>query len=338
MALLLCAPVAAWCQGEPQQPVKDWRDELVPVDGIAAKVNDEIVTGGEVFKRIETQLDVLRRTYPEDEFVLKARELWKRELKALVEEKIVLQAAAKEGIKITDDAVEKQIESEIAKTGSREAYEQMLLQTGQTMEKARERIRNELLARDLIYVRIGLKWKKEPGFVPLHDTFVSPKEMQEYYDNNLKEFYAEEKLKTRWIVIPYSSPAEREKIKRELQSIMRQIEAGADFGLMARCYSKLKPEQDGLWDWHPRNIFAAPIEDALTLLKVGETSEILEKGGAVCVVKVEGRQDGKQKAFEDVQEELKQRVMQRKVSDSFVKVRRELLREAWVWPPELQER
>ncbi len=340
LAVQCCMSTFAQDQSAPDRETTatDWRKDLVPVDGIAAKVNDEIISGGEVFKRIETQLAALRNTYPEDEFVLKARELYRRELRSLVEERIILQAAAKEDIRVSEDEVQKQIDGDTAKAGSKEAYEKLLAQSGLTIERAKERIKNELLARDLIYSRIGLKWKKEAGFVPLHDSFVSPKEMQDYYNADLKEFYQEEKLKTRWLALPFDSPASRDLAKRELESILRQIQSGADFALMARHYSSLKAETDGLWDWHPRDILSPLHRDALSLLKVGEMTDILEQSNTFCVIKLEGREVGRQKTFEEVQDELKQRVMQRKVSANFAKVRKELLQSAWVWPPELQER
>lgn len=348
VSLLTCALFVSCCiaaaSGQEQTPpnpsssAEDWRRDLVPVDGIAAKVNDEMISGSEVFARIESQLAVLRNTYPEDEFILKARELYGRELRSLVEEKIILQAAAKEGIQVSDEEVQRQIDSDIARAGSKEAYERLLAQSGLTLERAKERIRNELLARDLIFSHIGLKQKKEAGFVPLYDSFVSPKEMQDYYNANLREFYVEEKLKTRWLVIAYDSPAARERARREMESVIRQIRDGADFGLMARLYSSLKADTDGLQDWHPRDILSPLHRDALSLLKVGEMTDILEQDNSFCVIRLEGRQEGKQKTFAEVQDEIKQRITQKKVSVNFAKVRKKLLQSAWVWPPELQER
>lgn len=303
---------------------------------IVAKVNDEIVTLHEVIEKIKAQLVALRVTYEGEAYRKKARDLWDKTLSELVEERVMLQVARKEGIEITWKDVDKSIDEEIKRAGSRERFDQNLSQTGQNLDVFRENMRRQLIMRDLIYRRVGIKEPKDSknGLLP-NDPVATPREIHEYYDAHKDEFFLEEKVVPRQIILRFGDDESRRGMMEIAQSLLRQLKAGAEFPALAVWYSKVRPEEAGLWDWTARGSLPSDIEDTVFALKVGENTAVLETGNTLRIIRLESRQEPRQQGFGEVQEEIKKRIQNKRIMDQIEKVKQEIYKDNYIWPPEV---
>jgi parvulin-like peptidyl-prolyl isomerase len=310
-----------------------WMDELVPIDGIVAKVNDEIITAAQVYRRIRAALDRLYRQYRGKEFERKAFQLWESELMKMIDEKLLLQAAREVDIEVDKERIERELRREIERFGSREAYVRYLWETYRlTLAEAREMIRNRLLIREYVLRRVyGSKRPGEEG--RLYDSFVRPCELREYYQKHKQEFYEPAQYLIRQIILDPHLQGGVESVKNLGRALLRQIKEGADFGLLARYYSVARRDEDGLWEWRTKEAFLQESEELANLIaqmKVGQVSGLLRTGKVFRIVKLEEKKEGRQKSFQEVQDWIKYRIRSEKAALNQNRVLTELRKKAYV--------
>ncbi|MBI5368173.1 MAG: SurA N-terminal domain-containing protein [Planctomycetes bacterium] len=305
---------------------------------VIAKVNDEIVTRHEVLSRVLPELEGLARSYPEDQFQRKARERWVRTVLEIVEEKLMLQQAKIDEITVTEAEVDKSLNEEIKKAGGQTKFEQNLSHLGTTTTKYREKVKRELTVREVILRRIGAKGVLSMDSRMPKDIYVPPGDIRAYYDSHKKDYYIEEKVQPRQIILRYRDSESRAAAEEEARSCLRLLGSGVDFGLLAHWISTVRADQDGLCDEAGRGTYPDSIEQVLFALKPGEVSPLLEHAETMTfrIMKVESKTVAQQKTLEEVQEEIKKALQNHKINENVEDVKRELKKNAFLWPPELK--
>ena len=149
---LLLAAVSAWALPAAAQG----RDELRPGDYIAAVVNQELVTAGEVQRRVErAQADAQRRGArlpPEGE-------LRRQVLDALIEERVIITSARDSGMRVDEPEIDRAVESIAAQNQiSLDALRERLAQEGMDYPRFRANLRDQMMIERLrereVYRRI----------------------------------------------------------------------------------------------------------------------------------------------------------------------------------------
>lgn len=164
LALLAAAPASTATTGTPAASQR--------LDGIAAVVNDEVVLQSDVEEQL--YLFLLRAQTQPDSSQLDT--LRHEILDQLIDEKVIVAEAKRQGITVTDDEVEKQVEQAIAdaktRLGSEAAFHEQLARENLTEEKLRDKyrteVRRQLLAQRLVQKQIPVKT-------------VSPSEAEAYF-------------------------------------------------------------------------------------------------------------------------------------------------------------
>lgn len=304
---------------------------------IIAKVNDEVITRHEVLSRILGELEGLARSYPKEQFEHKARERWKKTVYELVDEKLLLQVAKKEEITVAEADVDKALADEIKKLGGQAKFEQNLTQQGTTQAKHREQVRRELTMREVILKKIGAK-----GSINVmgnqrmpKDIYVPPAEIRKYYEDHRKDYYIQEKVKPRQIILTFRDSQSRSTAEEEGHAVQRLLEAGADFGLLAHWVSAVYAKDDGLCPESPRGTYPEEIEKVMFSIKEGEVSPLIESEGNFRLVRIESRTQAQQRTFEEVQEEIKKFLQNRRVMENVDEVKKEIKKNSFIWPREL---
>jgi hypothetical protein len=138
---------------------------------------------------------------------------------------------------------------------------------------------------------------------------VGAKDIRDYYDRNVdKEFTENERVKFRIIEVLIGKTGSKEKALEKIAYDLKRAKAGEDFTEMAMrendetMFAGKEP-----FDIAPGSFSIAPVREALTKLKPGEVSEILEDKGAYYIVKLESRVGGRVRPFEEqkVQDEIR---------------------------------
>ncbi len=219
---------------------------------LAAMVNGEPITMAEYQRelaRYEASLPQsnLDPSTPEGEEALAQARAWV--LDRMIEQRLILQAAAEEGITVSDEEVEASITSLKNDLGE-EAFRQRLADQGMSEDELREALRREMIASRMM--------EKVVASVPTHGPEVH----------------------ARHILVATEA---------EAQQILQQLQAGADFATLAQQYSIDESTRDrgGDLGTFPRGTLTLPeVEEAAFSLQAGQISGVIHSAWGYHIVQV----------------------------------------------------
>ena len=310
-------------------------------DSIVAIVNDEIITYGELVSKIKNSLQGIENSsLPANQKEFQKQQLMKVALKHLAEQKLVLQEAKRQNIKISDKSLQEQVDKELKEKGS------------QIPES------EELDLSDLIHSRMVLQelFQKKSGYSKDEkrraaiDTFVSPLEIRQYYEKNTREFSKESKIKTRIITLFYSKHGGRTQTLEKAQAIVKQLREGADFAEIAKLHSNDPYAQEGgtwprrekakevVWDFFGKGeALYKEVDDIAFSMKKGDISDPipLENEPYCQIIKIEDLQEGGMVPFSEAQDPIRQKIRYEKMVAALMAMKARLKERAFVWPSDL---
>ncbi|MCX7869245.1 MAG: peptidyl-prolyl cis-trans isomerase [Terrimicrobiaceae bacterium] len=278
------------------------------VDGIAAIVNQDVVTISQVRELVGARERALRDLYRGEELAEQLRELRMSALKDLIDRQLILQEFRKmqeKGASIPDYVVDDRIQAIIREEfgGDRAAFVRTLKAQGYTLTRFRE------IEREKIIVQAMRQAKVTDNFV------ISPTQILNYYNNNKAAFTTPEQVKLRMIVIREEDTgdiltgANKRQVAEEIRAKLLE---GADFDRMAQMYSEDPATQDtgGDWGWIERNTLNPELSRVAFSLKPGEVSPVVSVGGSYYILMVEARKNAQVRPIDEVREEIERNLIQ----------------------------
>ncbi len=153
---------------------------------------------------------------------------------------------------------------------------------------------------------------------------ITSDDVERYYRLNQKKYTSEEKVRLRHVLlsVPEQAPPEGEKAAMEKAAeIRRRALAGEDFAKLAESYSDgAGASEGGDIGWIARGSLLKEIDEiAFDKLSVGEVSQPVRTSAGVHLIKLEGREGGKQLALADVQGKIKEEVYAKALEERFQK-------------------
>jgi len=302
-------------------------------EGIAARINNEIVTWKDV-------LDTLKQVKTEDITL----ELRMSRLRELAEERLFLQAARLNQLTISEQDVDDAMMREVKNAGGEEEFEKYLRIKGKTKTEYREELRRTLLRYKLFRHLLQKSWTQPGRDTPgLMLDFVAPEEIRRYFGAHPEQFRAIEHATFWRIGLQFSTDREEEGKREIAESILRKIEEGGEFSMMAWFYSDI-PRARG---YHERGTpreeagkFYSP--DTVQLLfdrmKEGEISPIVKDGKTLNIFKLEQKVNQKEEPFEDAQVKIRSFLEHERREKNRQMLRDHLLKGAYLWPADLFDR
>jgi parvulin-like peptidyl-prolyl isomerase len=166
------------------------------VDGVAAIVNERVITYSEVKNYVQPLVAQLRRDYSGDELVEKVRTTQVDALNRLIERALIIDEFKEKGYNIPEKVVEEQINDFIANDfgGDRAAFIKTLQAQNMTLSQFRERERERII----VQAMLNQKTQRE--------VVVSPYKIEKYYKDHPDDFKVDEQIKLRMILIRKSPP------------------------------------------------------------------------------------------------------------------------------------
>jgi parvulin-like peptidyl-prolyl isomerase len=263
--------------------------ESVLVDGVAAYVNDHVVTIGDVQAIIEPVRRQLIAKYSGVDLAARLRQAFSEGLDTLVDRRLILDAYEKLDRKLPQWVIDERIEAIVRD------------QFGGDRAKALNQLSKENVSWE--------EWQKEVG-----DHIAVSYMRQSYIEENVKvpvsavrEAYDRDKA-------DYSTPAQvklrlieldrkKEGNSRELaDKVAARVSSGEDFASLAAKYSgDSSSVKGGDWGWVEPRILRAELAAACEGVKVGGKSGVIETEDAFYIVMVEGRREGAVLPFAEVQ-------------------------------------
>jgi peptidyl-prolyl cis-trans isomerase D len=147
------------------------------------------------------------------------------------------------------------------------------------------------------------------------DIKLTDDELRQYYDQHRNEYTLPERVKAQHILFKTQgkTPEEIAKIKEKAQGVLERAKKGEDFGSLAKQYSEDATASSGgdLGDFgHGQMV--PEFEKAAFSLGVGAISDLVQTQLGFHIIKVNGKQEARERPFEEMKEAIRPIVETRK--------------------------
>ncbi len=273
------------------------QNRTVNIDGYAAKVNDRVITYGEVHEALTPILPELYRTYQGGQLDEEIEKAFKKVLNDLVERTLIMEAFKERGGLIPDQYVNDEIKRVINDQfkGDKALFEQVLTEQKKTREEYMETIREQMA--------VGMLTNEEVS----RRARVTPEQVRLEYEANKKRYFIPEKVKYSVIVLNKGATPEDQGVKREeAESIRKRLLGGEDFNELAKESSEgSRAVEGGAFPWMQPKDARIELQETLKALPAGEISEIVETDTELYLVKMDARRQAGHKSFDEVRQAIK---------------------------------
>ncbi len=274
LALLLATTSA---MAAPAKPAAD------PIDRILIVVNDEVVTASEV----ETRLASVRKRLTAQKVPLPPPEVLKKQvMDRMAMERLQLQVARLNGIKVSDAQIDRAIQ--LIAQQNRKTPEQLKREAEKEtggVRAFREEVRVQLILQQLLEREINNR------------VTVSEKEVENFLATQAaRDGGVEYNLSHILVALPESANATAIAAAREKTGqILAKLRQGADFGQMAATHSQGQNAlEGGKLGWKATGQLPDLFAEALRKLQPGETSEVLRGPNGFHLLHLNARRGGVQ--------------------------------------------
>jgi parvulin-like peptidyl-prolyl isomerase len=254
----------------------------------------------------------------------------KQLLDALVGNLLILQAAARDSVVVSDAEMKASVAeyqrqmgqlANLGRSMSDAELQQYVKSNGVTYEAFQKQLRDQQTVID--YVR-----KKKPAIFDVSRT-ASDQEIQDYYDANKSNFFMNDMITLKHIFIDtrqLTSKDDRDKAAKHADDVLKELKGGASFADEVMKYSEDNKSKynGGLFntffrnDAQNRQFLGAAFFDSIFKLKKGETSGVLQSNLGFHIVQVTDRVDARLLTLVDKIPPLYQSTVQQAINASIV--------------------
>ena len=274
---------------------------------VVARVNGEDIKREVIFRELNKAI----RNYTAKGMTLSPDQL-KTAAKKLIADEIdrtlLLQRAKEIGVSATPEMVANKLSEVKASFKSDSVFEHKLKNRGMTLAQYQEELQTDLIMDQVIKKEVESK------------TQISEQDLKNYFEKNISKFRTQDKVRASVILIkstPDSSPERERKVRKKMVSILDQIKAGTEFAGLAKKFSQdsLASKGGDLGFFEKKKMFP-PFSERAFSMEVGELSEIFKTKHGLHILKVTGKQAGVSQAFDNEKENIRNKLMGKKVSQA----------------------
>ena len=284
-------------------------------DGIAAVVNDKVITYVQINQQVAETEKLLRQNLQGEQLFERVKEAKLNVLKALIDRELIIQDFKTSGGFIPDTYTNERIADIIRNEygGDRVAFVKTMYERGVTMQKYREEISDNAI--------VGYMRNKNV----VASVLVSPYQIEQFYQQNLRLFQQDEQIKVSTIVLRKalfpSQKADKdgnqvsydpqEEIAKE---ILYKLDTGSDFADLAKSYSEASNKDDGgELGWVTKagkTAIRADLWDPISKLQPGQHTDVIATAdGYYYIVSVEERKKPSMTSLEDVRDQIEKTII-----------------------------
>jgi peptidyl-prolyl cis-trans isomerase SurA len=284
-------------------------------DGIAAVVNDKVITYVQINQQVAETEKLLRQNFQGDELFQRVKEAKLNVLRALIERELIIQDFKTQGGFIPETYTTERINDVIRDEygGDRVAFVKTIYERGVTMQKYKDEIQDNAI--------VGYMRNKNV----IQTVLVSPYQIEQYYQQNLRLFEQDEQIKVSTIVLRKSLfPSQKmdatgkqitydpqEEIAKE---ILYKLDTGSDFADLAKSYSEAGNKDDGgELGWVTQNgktAIRSDLWDTIAKLEPGQHTDVIATAdGFFYIVQVEDRKHSSMAPLESVRAQIEQTII-----------------------------
>jgi parvulin-like peptidyl-prolyl isomerase len=273
------------------------------IEEIVAKVNGKIITRGELEqRRLQMRAELEKQGLAGPALDAEVNKMSADALADEIDQLLLVAKASELNINVDAD-VNKRI-AEIQRTSGiadpDKFHDWIRQNSGESFEDLRDAFKNNILTQRVI------------GEEVYRNVVIPKADMQKYYDQHKAEFIRKETVSLREIQISAGdgSPAKVAAAEKKAKDLVVRLRGGEKFPELARQYSDNadSAKNEGFLDTFPRGQLAKPIEDVVFAQSKGYISDPIRVGNAFEILKVEEKTNAGQATFDEVQNEINNRM------------------------------
>ena len=306
------------------------------IDGVAAIVNDKVITYSEVRQFVQPVVQQLRRNFSGDDLIEQVRKAQMDALNQLIERALIIQEFNEKSYKIPETVIDQQINDIIAADygGNRAVFVKTLEAENLTLSQYRDQMRERVIIQAM------------RGHKTQQTIVVSPYKIEKYYNDNADQYKAGDQIKLRMIFIKKEtegatntteqasatstnesiepSPAPPVDLQHKLaDEILAKLDAGDSFESMARVYSEGKEAKEGGdWGWIGKDVLRKELNETAFSLKAGEHSRVIDTAEGYYILQVDDVKSAHAIPLSDVRDDIEKILLQQqraKMQEDWVK-------------------
>jgi len=274
----------------------------VVVDGFAAKINNEVVTYGDVTREIQRSPELRAQLAEAKNDPAAVSNAYDQAVNALVNRRLILQAARAKKMEMQEWVIENRIREIIkdAFDGDRNKLNAELALSRTPYNEWYDTIRDGMIIDAMRYQIIE------------KDAVATPAAMRAEYEKNKERYAAEASTSVRVILLkpPAEGDAATPTVSTRAEEIQARLAKGDSFESLAKKYSAdSHANKGGLWkDVKPEEAFRSEIADVIAKLKVGATSELINLDGWGFIVQKVSETHAHTLSFEEAYDDIARNV------------------------------
>lgn len=269
------------------------------LDGIAAVVNQDVITFSQVRELVGTQEQAARETLVGTDLTEKIKAIRLEAINDLIDNQLILQHFKEQKFQLPNHLIEDRIQAVVREEfgGDRSAFIRTLSAQGFTMDRFRQMQTDKMIVGAMRTQMVK------------SDVLMPESKILEYYRKNSQQFTTDEQVKLRMIVVR-KSEGDSGSRRKLIDEVRRKIAGGAPFPDMARMYSDDSTQAEGGdWGWITRTTLNESLTRIAFGLKTGVVSPVIDLGSSFYLMYVEARRNGNTKPLKEVHDEIQKRLI-----------------------------
>ncbi len=293
------------------------------VERIVALVNNQVITLSELEEMGKPVLDQVRQTGLPAEREERLKKARREVLDHLIETKLLEEEMKKRKIEVPDRDVDAAI-NDVLKSSklTEDDLKKTLAREGMTLATYRQKVRDELGKMRLVGREIKSK------------VVIEDEEVRKRYQENPEKYSEPLEVKIQQVFFPLPKNATKEEVanvQREASIILERARRGDDFTQLAKVYSR-GPEasEGGVLGYFKKHELVREVEEAGFKLKPGEISDLVRSSAGFHILKVLDRRGGEPRPFAEVQNRIREEVIQEESEKKFDAWMKDLKSKAYI--------
>lgn len=284
----------------------------------AARVGDEIITFSELRSAVREQVQAMNVSQDKPLTAEDTNAIASITLDRMIDRAIVVQEARRK-LKEKNEKVWKNVldsierawkEKELPelvrqhKVADETALKKKLEALGLSLDDKHMAFTQNTLAREYIMMQVREKVR------------VFPHEMRSHYEAHRADFIRPAQVRWREVAIEVNKHASRAEARQAAETALAKVRRGQPFAKVAQSDSHgPTAAQGGLWETSPDGYDLPAVREALNTLPINQVSGVLEGPRSFHVVLVEDRRGEGPARFDEVQDEVRKLLLEKKEAD-----------------------
>lgn len=285
------------------------------VNEIVAVVNDDVVTQQDLNKFFLPLKLQIKSRYSGKKLKENLKKAKQNLLKKMVQDKLLLEEAKKNGFTVNEARVERKLKSIRENFSSKGKFKEYLKKSGMEISDLKDRYRQQFLIDKLVAKKVK------------SNVTVTPNELIQYYKENKGRFRKPARVKVRQIFLPKEEKDASKKIKK----IKKLLNEKASFKQITKKHSQgTNAKKGGLLGVREKGELLHEIDKVIFNLEEGGISDVVETSMGYHIFKVEEKYPPSTRDFKEVRSRLKNILFQKKAQEKFQKYLQKLREDAYV--------